>query len=85
GCYLFEERYELFIACCKVTCATAYTKSYQLKAKYMSDMSDFNKISESLRIPLYNQKLIELSGYEYRETEGKTLQFLCYSIAEPLR
>ena len=59
--------------------------SYQLKAKYMSDMSDFNKISESLRIPLYNQKLIELSGHDRRETEGKTLQFLCYSIAEPLR
>jgi hypothetical protein len=52
---------------------------------FLSDMSDFNKISESLRIPLYNQKLIELSGHDRRETEGKTLQFLCYSIAEPLR
>ncbi|SBW00015.1 hypothetical protein KL86DYS1_20082 [uncultured Dysgonomonas sp.] len=44
-----DTRYELFIACCKVTCATAYTNSYQLKAKYMSDMSDFNKIPGSLR------------------------------------
>jgi hypothetical protein len=48
-------------------------------------MSDFNKIPESPRIPLYNQKLIDLRESDRRETEGKTLQFLCYSIAEPLR